>query len=185
MNTEICGSTGIMGLLRNGEFLRIVRFLFIGGLATLVDLAVTVLMFQAVGADGLGCFLLSAARFFGGNPSADAVTAGAERYFGETVSVIAFCTAFGVSFFGHSRVTFRKKGSFDVFVKLIVLSVFNLFLRALIIALMKNYLGLFGYVPVISAMVIVTVISYAGSKYWVFRKAEDIGKTLSLTGLKP
>lgn len=174
MSVVTCGNSGIFGLLKNGEFLRIVRFLIVGGLATLVDLAVTVFMFQVVGTDGLSSCVLALAGFVGADCSAEAVSDAVCRYFEETVSVISFCVAFSVSFFGHSRVTFRKKGTVDVFMKLITLSVVTLCLRAGIISMMKIWLGLYGYVPVVSAMVIVTVLSYAGSKYWVFRKAADI-----------
>ena len=174
MSVGTCGDSGIFGLLKNGEFLRIVRFLVVGGLATLVDLAVTVFMFQVVGTEGLSSCVLNLAGLMGVDCSAEAVSDTVGRYFEETVSVISFCVAFSVSFFGHSRVTFRKKGSMDVFMKLITLSVVTLCLRAGIIAMMKSCLGLYGYVPVVSAMVIVTVLSYAGSKYWVFRKAADI-----------
>lgn len=167
---------GIAAILRSGEFWRIVRFAFIGGLATLVDLAVTVLMFQVVKPEGIGSFLGMLAGFAGISYDAAGLCGSVGTYFEEIVSAVSFSTAFLVSFFGHTRVTFRKKGSASVFIRLMILSVATLFLRALLINLMKNGLGLYGYVPVITAMVIVTASTYAGSKFWVFSKARDIGE---------
>lgn len=158
------------------ELGRIVRFVFVGGLATLVDLAVTAVLISGVGADGLAAAAVWAAGLAGDLSAAAAARIGefVRAYFEEIVSVTGFLTAFWVSFYGHSRVTFRKKRSLGVLWRLIVLSVFNLWLRAWIIHAIKINLHLYGYVPTVSAMVIVTAISYAGSKYWVFRKEKDL-----------
>ena len=100
------------------------------------------------------------------------------------VSVISFMTAFGVSFFGQSRVTFSKKKSLSLFIMLITVSLAGLWLRTIIIFAMKSMLGWQGYLPVITAMLIVTVSTYIGSKYWVFRKAGDIDDNRLSNGMK-
>ena len=168
------------------ELLRILRFLFVGGLATLVDLMMTVFLVSFLGCDGLTGFLesvfLSHEGTGSGQPSE--IHLFVEEYFEEMVSVISFMTAFGVSFFGHCRVTFRKKKSLSVFIKLITVSLAGLWLRTIIIFAMKSMLRWQGYLPVISAMLIVTVSTYIGSKYWVFRKAGDIDDNRLSNGMK-
>ena len=71
-----------------------------------------------------------------------------------------------------------------MFIKLITVSLAGLWLRTIIIFAMKSMLGWQGYLPVISAMLIVTVSTYIGSKYWVFRKAGDIDDNRLSNGMK-
>lgn len=151
--------------LKSAELGRIFRFIVVGGLATALDLVVTIILVSLVGRDNFALALetiagSSLAEFF-------------RLRFEETVSVIAFVIAFLVSYYGHSSVTFHKKRSFTVLWRLSSLSVFNLCLRVAIIYVLKLVLGWENYLPIVTAMVLVTVISYIFSKYWVFKGAAD------------
>lgn len=72
------------------NFFELVRFVIVGGLATLVDLAVTTLLVFTTG--------------FNAN----------------IITTVAFLTAFFVSFFGHRYFTFKKNGSMLSFLILAV-----------------------------------------------------------------
>ena len=80
------------------------------------------------------------------------------------VSTLAFCVAFGFSFFGHRYITFQKQGAASKFllVALFSLAVRNLILSGLLFA------GLSGLLPVVIATLTVTVLTYVLSRIWVF-----------------
>lgn len=77
-------------LVHGGGLFEILRFVLVGGLATLVDLSVTL-----------------------------ALVYGADLAEHENiVTTVAFCTAFLVSYFGHRFFTFQKSGSAVAFLTL-------------------------------------------------------------------
>jgi putative flippase GtrA len=155
----------IFDLLTSSELRRIFRFLIVGGLATAVDLFVTIIFVSFIGRNNY----VLALDYINVSWISSLLT----TRFEEFVSVVAFCVAFLVSYYGHSSVTFHKKRSFTVLYRLGLMSVFNLVLRIAIIALLKIMFGWQDYLPIVMAMILVTIISYVCSKYWVFRNAQD------------
>ncbi len=167
------------------ELSRIVRFIFVGGLATLVDIIVCALLISLVGADNWQHMIGDA---FGASSTIGNFLQGR---FEEIVSIIAFCVAFSVTYYGQSGITFRKKRSKEVLFKQAVVSIASLILIVLFVAGIKLILGwenniapmmelpIFhiefsaSYIPLLIAMVLVTAISYVGSKYWVFKNADN------------
>lgn len=73
-----------------GGIFEIIRFVFIGGLATLTDLCVTVVLLYAT------------------------------QFHEVVITTLAFCVAFFVSFFGHAKVTFKRSGNIFKFLALSV-----------------------------------------------------------------
>lgn len=80
------------------------------------------------------------------------------------VTAIAFFVAFWFSFFGHRYITFQKPGSPHKFllVALFSLSVRFMLLHGLLL------LGMSGLLPVVVAMLAVTLLTYVLSRIWVF-----------------
>ena len=120
--------------LKNKNLYELVRFFIVGGLATVVDLLVTTVL------------------FFATDFNENAITS------------LALIIAFWVSFFGHRYFTFKKKGSP---VKFFVLAISTLLLRNLIVFLLVT-VGIHGYAALLTAIVVVTAITYFFSKYKVF-----------------
>jgi len=161
------------------EFFRIIRFVMVGGLATLTDLAVSFLLVSVAGSAALAGFLA-----FAGIP--EAVTL---RHFEEIVTVLAFLAAFGVSYYGHTSVTFHAARSLAVLLKMLLVSAGAMLLRAVSVYVIKQLLGwgesgapVYGinagllefsisasYIPLLASMVLVTAVSYFLFRYWVFR----------------
>ncbi|WP_274968355.1 GtrA family protein [Succinimonas amylolytica] len=161
------------------EFFRIVRFVMVGGLATLTDLAVSFLLVSVAGSEATaGC--LSLLGF-----SEAAVV----RHFEEFVTVLAFLAAFGVSYYGHTVVTFHAARSSAILLKMLLVSLAAMLLRVVFVYVIKlvwgwgesgvpvyeiNY-GLLeisfsaSYIPLLTSMVLVTAMSYLLFKHWVFR----------------
>lgn len=154
-------------ILSKTEFGKMVRFLIIGIAATAVDLLVSFIFLSLIG-DNLYSHLVE--NFW----IEDHIRIILKQSFEEVVSVVAFCVAFVVSFFGHSSFSFKKKRNLSVLLRLLAVNVSALCLRVLIIYLIKTKCGINGYVPVVSAMVIVTALSYLCSRFWVFNKAQDV-----------
>ncbi|MBO8415847.1 MAG: GtrA family protein [Proteobacteria bacterium] len=115
----------------------LLRFVFIGSLATLTDLCVTLLLF----------FLVPGIHE-------------------NVVTTAAFCTAFFVSYYGHRYVTFRQSGSM---LRFFLLSGSMLLLRNILVFIFVTY-WMRGLIPIITAMALVTVITYLISKYKVFKQ---------------
>lgn len=143
------------------EIKRILRFLVIGGLAAGVDLLVAFLLVYLLGIDvykEVVCNVLhqcSDASFF-------------YNKFEEVVSAISFFVGFIVSYYGHALYTFKSGTSYRRLFKLLSLAMFNLVIRTLIISFEKS-VGIDGYLSIVVSLVIVTVVSYVVSKYWVFK----------------
>lgn len=154
-------------MLSKSEIGKMLRFLLVGLAATLVDLFVTFICLTVIGVDN---YLAAVSSIFGDSSLGEVLKVSFE----EVVSVVAFGIAFFVSFFGHSSFSFHKKRNLSVLLRLLTVNVGALLLRVLIIYLIKILLGLNGYVPVVTAMVIVTAISYVLSRFWVFNKAQDL-----------
>lgn len=115
----------------------LLRFVFIGSLATLTDLCVTLLLF----------FLVPGIHE-------------------NVVTTATFCTAFFVSYYGHRYVTFRQSGSM---LRFFLLSGSMLLLRNILVFIFVTY-WMRGLIPIITAMALVTVITYLISKYKVFKQ---------------
>lgn len=82
------------------------------------------------------------------------------------ITTLAFCIAFFVSYFGHKSFTFQSDGKILAF---FALALSMLVLRNIIVALLVHYV-IGGLVAIVSAMLIVTAITYIISKFFVFRK---------------
>ena len=142
-------------MLSKREIGKMLRFLVVGLAATLVDLFVTFICLTVIGVDN---YLAVVSSIFGDSSLGEVLKVSFE----EVVSVVA------------SSFSFHKKRNLSVLLRLLTVNVGALLLRVLIIYLIKTLLGLNGYAPVVTAMVIVTAISYVLSRFWVFNKAQDL-----------
>ncbi len=123
-----------------GGIFELMRFVLIGGLATLTDLAVTLAIFFTM--PGLH---------------------------ENVVTSCAFAVAFFVSYFGHRYVTFRRGGSM---LRFFMLSGSMLLLRNALVFIMVTY-WMHGLIPIITAMALVTIITYLCSKLLVFTRQKS------------
>lgn len=123
----------------------LLRFVLVGGLATLTDLCVTMVLFFC--SDWMSVHENS-------------------------VTTLAFCVAFFVSYFGHRFFTFHHQGSILHF---LLLSGSMLILRNILVYAMVS-LWMRGLPPIILAMAAVTVLTYLISKYKIFaeKKRTDL-----------
>lgn len=85
-------------------------------------------------------------------------------------NVFAYCVAVGVSFFGHSVLTFRAPVSRERFFKFVIVSLSALAVsQAILWAL--TYLGAFGHrINMLAVVCVVPVYSYCLNKFWVYKK---------------
>lgn len=124
-----------MKKLNRPQIYEIMRFIIVGGLATVVDLTVTtVLVFTTHLHENL-------------------------------ITSVAFIIAFWVSYFGHRYFTFKANGSVGAF---FLLAIATLILRNIIVYLLL-LTDIRGFAALITAMIIVTVITYAVAKIKIFK----------------
>ena len=166
------------------ELFRIARFILVGGLATLTDLLVSFLLVSVIGARNFA----ETVSVLGISPAL------ASLHFEEGVTALAFMTAFAVSYYGHSSVTFHAKRSRTVLLRMFAASLMALALRVALVYGIKELLGWgeqgapvyqletsilnmplslslnASYIPLLASMALVTVLSYFLFKRWVFRK---------------
>ncbi|WP_417521233.1 GtrA family protein [Marinobacter sp.] len=83
------------------------------------------------------------------------------------VNFFAFVVAFQVSFWGHSRYTFRQKGSALKFLA-VTLSGFGINNGLLWLFLMAGIKS--GFLAICLSVFLVPLFVFAGSKLWVFQK---------------
>ena len=81
------------------------------------------------------------------------------------ITTLAFCIAFFVSYFGHKSFTFKRHGKILAF---FALALSMLVLRNIIVTIFVHYI-VGGIVAIVSAMLIVTAITYIISKFFVFK----------------
>lgn len=124
-----------MKKLNRPQIYEIVRFIIVGGLATVVDLTVTTVL------------------VFITNLHENLITS------------VAFIIAFWVSYFGHRYFTFKANGSVVAF---FLLAIATLILRNIIVYLLL-LADIRGFAALITAMIIVTVITYAVAKIKIFK----------------
>lgn len=87
-----------------------------------------------------------------------------------SANIIAYCIAVGVSYFGHSLLTFRVSLSRARLIKFVVVSLTALALSQLLLALlmMKQW---FDYrINMAFVVAFVPVVSYLLNKFWVYRQ---------------
>lgn len=127
----------------NNPILELARFALVGGMATLVHAALGYSVVVGFGTNGM------------------------------LANVIGFGCAWWVSFFGHHMFTFQKRAQpYRAFARFIVHSL-GMFLIAFVVSAAAKMTFSFipdSFVPVIGALV-VPVISFLSSKYFVFRYA--------------
>lgn len=121
-------------------FGQLFRFGIVGGLATLVNSAVFVLLVDKLKlAPLLGNFL-------------------------------AFLAASFVSYFGHSWWTFKHtKHSHEKLMKFLLTSLINLGLNSLFVWILMHLLHQSAYIATLPMIFITPLITFAISKYWVFK----------------
>lgn len=90
------------------------------------------------------------------------------RFNENIITTLAFSIAFFVSYFGHKSFTFKSDGKILAF---FALALSMLVLRNIIVAIFVHYV-VGGLVAIVSAMLIVTAITYIISKFFVFRKKD-------------
>lgn len=81
------------------------------------------------------------------------------------ITTIAFLVAFVVSFLGHRHYTFKKQGNVLSF---FALAVSMLVLRNIIVFCL-TFAGIHKLVAIVSAIVLVTAITFLVSKFFVFK----------------
>lgn len=84
-------------------------------------------------------------------------------------NVFAYCVAVGVSFFGHSILTFRADMSRDRFVKFVVVSLSALSVSQALLWVL-TYMGFFGHrINMLAVVCIVPIYSFSLNKFWVYK----------------
>lgn len=122
-------------MISRQEFWQLFRFGLVGGGATLIDLGTSALLLHTW-----------------------------PQMMENMVSTLAFCVAFGFSFFGHRYITFQTHGNP---VKFFMVAVFSLIVRNLLLWGLLG-LGLSGLLPIVIATLSVTILTYILSRIWVF-----------------
>ena len=146
----------------DSEIRRIFRFLLLGGFAAIADLLVAFVLIYGIGNEQYGYFVCS---IFKQCSPLDFLYS----KFEECVSIVSFFSGFLVSYYGHAKYTFRTKTSRASFFKLFGIAIINIVIRTFIINIEKDF-NITGYICVVNAIFIVTVISYVASKFWVFKR---------------
>lgn len=84
-------------------------------------------------------------------------------------NVFAYCIAVGVSFFGHSTLTFRATMSRDRFVRFVTVSLSALAVSQGFLWLL-THIGIFGHrLNMLAVVCVVPLYSYVLNKFWVYR----------------
>jgi putative flippase GtrA len=84
-------------------------------------------------------------------------------------NVFAYCIAVGVSFFGHSVLTFRATINRDRFVKFVTVSLSALAVSQGLLWLLTS-IAIFGHrINMLAVVCVVPVYSYFLNKFWVYR----------------
>lgn len=88
---------------------------------------------------------------------------------------IAYCVAVAVSFFGHSKMTFRAVMNRDRFIKFFAVSLSALVVSQGLLWLLTD-IGYFGHrVNMLAVVAVVPVYTYILSKFWVYKnKAREL-----------
>jgi len=85
-------------------------------------------------------------------------------------NIFAYCVAVGVSFFGHSMLTFRATISRNRFIKFVTVSLSALAVSQAILWLLTS-LAFFGHrINFLVVVCVVPVYSYLLNKFWVYNK---------------
>jgi len=85
-------------------------------------------------------------------------------------NVFAYCVAVGVSFFGHSLLTFRASLNQGRFVKFVVVSLSALAVSQGLLWWL-TYTGYFGHrINMLAVVATVPIYSYLLNKFWVYKK---------------
>lgn len=86
-------------------------------------------------------------------------------------NVLAYCVAVGVSFFGHSILTFRVAMSRSRFVKFITVSLSALAVSQALLWLL-TFSALFGHrINMLAVVFVVPIYSYILNKFWVYKSS--------------
>lgn len=84
-------------------------------------------------------------------------------------NLFAYCVAVGVSFFGHSILTFRATMSRKRFIKFVTVSLSALVVSQGLLWLL-TCMGFFGHrINMLAVVAVVPVYSYSLNKFWVYR----------------
>ena len=84
-------------------------------------------------------------------------------------NVFAYCIAVGVSFFGHSMLTFRAAMSRGRFVKFVTVSLSALAVSQGLLWLLTS-IAVFGHrINMLAVVCVVPVYSYCLNKFWVYK----------------
>lgn len=92
-----------------------------------------------------------------------------------SANIVAFLTAFMVSYVGHHRFTFRSSEAHrDSLPKFFFVAVIGLALNQLIVFVMVDTLGLQYYSALIVVVLVVPIMTYLLGKVWVFNDRPDV-----------
>lgn len=122
---------------------QLVRFLGVGVVATFTHAIVALL------ANGIFNFPAQAANFTG------------------------FCTAFCVSYFGHTIITFQIKKNHKLYLpKFIVVTLFGLLISSAITYLVTEKYGMRFEIAMLLVVICVPAMTFLASKFWAFAEAD-------------
>lgn len=86
-------------------------------------------------------------------------------------NMLAYCVAVGVSFFGHSLLTFRVAMSRERFIKFITVSLSALAVSQALLWLL-TFSALFGHrINMLAVVFVVPIYSYILNKFWVYKSS--------------
>lgn len=84
-------------------------------------------------------------------------------------NVFAYCIAVGVSFFGHSMLTFRATMNRDRFVKFVTVSLSALAVSQGLLWLLTSIAIVGHRINMLAVVCVVPVYSYLFNKFWVYK----------------
>ncbi len=85
-------------------------------------------------------------------------------------NIIGYCSAVSISYFGHSKLTFKVQMSVAVFVRFICVSLTTLGLSELLLLYIEASLSVPHRLSMLIIVLTIPVITYLLSRLWVFRR---------------
>jgi putative flippase GtrA len=86
-----------------------------------------------------------------------------------TANLCGYLCAFGVSYIGHGRFTFRATLDAPTFLRFILTSVFTLTVSEVLLGLLESRAGLPHRISLAAAALVIPPMSFLLNKFWVYR----------------
>ena len=120
------------------EAFRLVRFSIVGGGATIVHMAVSLSL------------------------------AGVFSFAAQIANLIAFLTAFCVSFLGHYFYTFKSQQAMSRVIPKFAIAAISGYAASALLLFLLRYVDIAGQIKLILAAMVVPIVSYLINRFWVF-----------------